>query len=155
MWALDLITYFLQCPLLSHIFRFSFNITVCLYYKIYVCVFGKINIFVIRYSLSRPSQYSQNFSGLYYVIKLYQHVISIVEEFFTTFLLIKVKSKFVKSLFYQILHTKTQFFHIFVIFRPARNSFNILFLHFIAGIVKLLKLRPLRVNLFAFFFIIF
>ena len=46
MRALDLITYVLQCPLPSHIFRFSFNITVCLYYKIYVCVFGKINIFI-------------------------------------------------------------------------------------------------------------
>ena len=46
--ALDLITYVLQCPLPSHIFRFSFNITVCLYYKIYVCVFGKVNIIVIR-----------------------------------------------------------------------------------------------------------
>ena len=47
MGALDLITYVLQCPLPSHIFQFSFNITVCLYLKIYVCVFGKINIFVI------------------------------------------------------------------------------------------------------------
>ena len=48
--ALDLITYVLQCPPPSHIFQFSFNIIVCLYHKIYVCVFGKINIFVIRYS---------------------------------------------------------------------------------------------------------
>ena len=44
---IDLITYVLRCssvpPAFTHISIF-FYITVCVYYKIYVCAFGKINI---------------------------------------------------------------------------------------------------------------
>ena len=64
--ALDLITYVLQCPLSSHIFQFSFNITVCLYHKTYVCVFGKINIFVQR-SVRQTSFKSPNLQRMSYV----------------------------------------------------------------------------------------